>query len=358
MKVAIITCYKQPNYIRAKTLRSAIGAIEFVESYVIKNRHTGSLKYVEIILKTMIIRMRHNPDVYVLTFRGYEMILPIRLLTMGKKLIYDEFINPIEWAFYEHGKFKKKGLLEKTLTMLYGNILKSTDVILTDTQSHAELSAMITHVPLSKYRPLPVSADEKIFSHTSSDIKKQGRFNVFYYGNMLPLHGIDIVLEAASSIAGRNEDIIFTIVGGKKEIIQKIKDYSNKGAKIHYKRWVEFDTLPQLMQAADICLAGPFGNTTQSQYVITGKAYQLMQTGKPIIIGANKETGIFVDKQNALVVQQGDSEALAAAIEWAYKNKDKLHVIGEQGYELYKNKFSVQVLSQSMKKILQELEGL
>src|SRR6476620_60243 len=101
MKVAIITCYNQPDYVRAKTLRAAATLIKDIEVIEIKNSQTGVLRYLEIIWKVAKSRYRDKPDVYLLTFRGYEVLLPIRLISLGKPLIYDEFINPIEWVVLE-----------------------------------------------------------------------------------------------------------------------------------------------------------------------------------------------------------------------------------------------------------------
>ena len=142
-KVCLITCYKQPDYIRAKTLRKAIGDIKDVELIVVKNKHTGLWRYIEVVGKLIAVRLTKHPDIYFLTFRGYEMLPITRLLTLGKPLIFDEFINLMEWVIDEHHKIKQKSLLAK---FLYGNYrfwLKKVQLITTDTMSHAKYSANI-----------------------------------------------------------------------------------------------------------------------------------------------------------------------------------------------------------------------
>src|SRR5579862_6847991 len=96
MKVAIITCYKQPDYGRAVALRNGLQAIIDIQTVVIKNHHKGILRYPEVLLKTLLIKLRQQPDVYILTFRGYEILPAILLLAFGKPVILDELISPLE----------------------------------------------------------------------------------------------------------------------------------------------------------------------------------------------------------------------------------------------------------------------
>ncbi|MCK9540296.1 hypothetical protein, partial [Dokdonella sp.] len=156
MKLCIITCYNQPDYIRARTLRAAAAEIEGVEALVVKNSRTGLLRYPEVFWRLLKTRLKDRPDAYLLTFRGYEMLLPVRLLSIGKPLIYDEFINPIEWVSYEHKKIGKYNPLTGLLWLYYRLLLACTSLILTDTESHADLSAGMMKVRRDKFLTLPV----------------------------------------------------------------------------------------------------------------------------------------------------------------------------------------------------------
>jgi len=322
-----------------------------VELFVVKNSHLGTLRYPEVFIKTLITRIKHQPDIYILTFRGYEMLIPIRLITLGKKLVFDEFINLVEWVVYEHKKIPSGSLGEKILKSIYKFWIGTTSLILTDTVSHADLSAKMMHIPRKKYIPLIVSTDEEIFNGDGAVRQNSTTtFTVFYYGNMLPLHGVDVVLEAMRCLG--NKHVELTLIGGDESTEELVKRAINSGANITYKSWVNFNELPRYMQEADVCLAGPFGDTFQSQYVITGKAYQFLQMKRPIIVGNNKESHLFTDKKNALIVEQGNPEALARAIEWAYKHKAELPAIGKAGFRLYQDKLSGRELARQMKGLL------
>ncbi len=347
-KVCLITCYKQPDYIRAKTLRAALNRLEDVELIVVKNKHIGLWRYIEVICKLIAARLTKHPDIYFLTFRGYEMLPMTRLLTLGKPLIFDEFINLVEWVVDEHHKIKQKSLLAKILYNSYRFWLKKVNLITTDSKSHAEYSANLMKLPIDKYVPLIVSTDEQTFDGSKVASRRHKRpFRVFYYGNMLPLHGIEVVLQAMRNLKG--QDVELQLIGGSTKVQQMIKQAKSDGVKVDYKTWVPFTDLPSYMQSADVCLGGPFGDTIQSQFVITGKTYQLLRIGRPVIVGQNLESGIFTDKLNVLTVKQNNADSLAGAILWAQSHPVELKKIGQNGRKLYQNKLSNRQLSEQLR---------
>lgn len=351
MKVAIITCYKYPDYIRAVTIRAAAERLG-CEVIVVKNRHKNTLRYLEVLVNVIKTRFGSHPDVYFVTFRAYEVLPAIRLLSLGKPLIYDEFINAYEWLVLEHKKLPGGSVAAKVFLRLYSILINTAQVITTDTVSHADLSAQLTGVAREKFVPLIVSSDETTFYPAKSEkhLQENEPLKVFYYGNMLKLHGLPIVLEAARRLVGK--PISFEIIGGGKKTKEVCENAKLQGVNIVHTPWLAYEKLPEAIAAADICLAGPYGGTLQSQYVVTGKAYQFLSMAKPIIVGQNYESHIFTDKENALIVPQDNSEALAEKLDWAIKNRDKLLAIGKSGRKLYKRELSHEKLEKQVGALL------
>jgi glycosyltransferase involved in cell wall biosynthesis len=146
--------------------------------------------------------------------------------------------------------------------------------------------------------------------------------------------------------------INFTFIGGKPEHEAAIEHAISEGARIAYRKYVPFTELPNYIHGASLCLGGPFGDTFQSQYVVTGKTYQFLAAGVPTVIGSSKASGLFKDKENSLVVSQGDSHALAAAILWAQQHPELLVEIGEAGRKLYETAFSNQIITDCLATLL------
>ena len=362
MKIAVITCYKYPDYGRAVALRSGLKANPKIQTIVIKNRYKGVLRYPEVLIKTFVIHLRQRPDVYLLTFRGYEMLPAILLIALRKPVILDELVNPLE-VVAEHrqlyrGKMRGKLMgIWQNLGGLYSWLLRRCKIIIADTSIHAAYSAKISHVPIERFRAIPVGADEAIFKPIVSTQAKAEEFMVLYYGSMVPLHGLKYVIEAAEQLKDQPQ-ISFLLVGGGDQTAGQVKAAQELGANVKYLTWIDPDKLPNFIADAGLCLGGPFGNTIQSQLVTTGKTYQFMASAAPVLIGETKETSankLFVDKSNCLMVPQGSSKAIAEAIIWAQAHPAELKKISQSGNKLYGENFSARVISQKLASLMDEI---
>src|SRR5882757_5918361 len=101
MRIAVITCYHDPDYVRARTLRAALKTMPDVKVTVIKNTHKGLLRYPEVLWKLRQTLKKQKVDVCLLTFRGQE-ILPFVLALAGKRPVwFDELIIPTAYATAE-----------------------------------------------------------------------------------------------------------------------------------------------------------------------------------------------------------------------------------------------------------------
>ncbi len=360
IKVCYVLCYKDPNYTRTNSLINALKKIDNVELTVIKNKNKGVLRYFEVPPKLLLTRLRVKPDVFVVGFRAHEIFWAFYPSMIGKKIVFDEFIDHHEWILEEHHKFGMfGGVLVDILDAYMRVVMFLSKYVLTDTEAHAKLCVKNYKVPEGKVKDIPVGADEGLFYPRKKPLSK--KFNVLFYGSMLPLHGTDYILESLEILAKRDSlgDLQITFVGGKGEKsfvdkLESLKKRTKLSSRINYIPWVEYEKLPALINTQQLCLGGPFGNTEQAKKVITGKTYQLLAMAMPVVVGRiNTMTG-FKNKKNCLIVDQASGAALADTLEWAMKNKNQLSSIGSAGRKLYEKQFSSVVISKKLK----ALEGL
>lgn len=354
MKIAIISCYDQIDYIRTRVLRAAFASVPGVETIIVKNQHKGLLRYLEVPLKVLKLRFTVRPDAYVVTFRGYEM-LPFTLLVKGRKpLVFDEMINAAEYLF-EHNTLKPGSVLAKVFIAFYGFLLRRCRFILADTDAHGAYSAELCSVDSVRFRTIPISTDEATFYPRPGDrTNKRQEFNVFYYGVMRKLHGLGHVLDAAVMLAD-NPHISFTIGGDKGKSEAACQAAAAKGARITYMPWVPYDEIPLIASRAGLNLGGQFGDTLQSQFVISTKTFQFLACQTPVLVGRNKVNEGFKDKQNCLSVPLANAPAIAEAITWAYDHPKELAAIGRAGRKLYETHFSQAVINGLTKDMVDKL---
>lgn len=350
-KIAVITCYRYPDYIRAITLRDSLALIPGIEVITIKNKSTGVMRYLEVILAILKVRLTKHPDIYLLTFR-WDLLPVVRLLSIGKPFILDELVNGIEYFVYEHKKFK--GVIAKVFSFVYPIMANSARVILADTASHADASSALSKIDRRKYAVVPVSTDEKLFHYQPSQAVASGApFRVFFYGYMLPLHGPQFVIQAAE-ILKNYPDIEFLIAGRIGKYEEMIQAAQSRGARITYRQWVPYAEIPELVRSSAINIAGPFGETLQAKHVINGKVYQFLASGAVTMLGANNSTDEFTNHQNCLIVPRGNAQAIADEILWAYQHQDQLPSIAAAGRQVYEAHFSNQVVAQQLASMLQD----
>ncbi len=356
MKIAVITCYHDPDYVRARSLRAALKQIDGVTPLVIKNTRKGFGRYFEVLYRVWQTRRQEHPDVYLLTFRGQEILAVVLLLAWGKPVWFDEFIVPGAYARNENHK-KSFGTLFKHFLArisepLYNWWLHRCKVILADTAAHAEASAKNARLNLSKYVAVPVGVDESVFKPGTGS-QATGTFTVFCNSTgAQPLHGVDTAM-AAAELLKDNENIEFFFVGGKRPVRLLAEAVQEKGARVRYERRIDPAELPGVIRSSGLCLGGPFGDTPQANNVVTDETYQMLACEAPVVVGASGATEeYFVDKKNALVVPRADPESLARAIAWASENPRELRGVAENGRKLFEKEFSTAAIARRLQPLV------
>jgi len=343
-RISVVTCYFDPDYVRGTVIHAALRGIDDADVHWVRSRSRSAWRFVQIAVALLRERVAHRPDLWVLTFRGQE-ILPLVLAVAGRTpVIFDEFIVPLAYATQEPHRASPATSIKHGLARIsqgpYRRWLRRCRLILADTLPHAALSSEINHVPLSRYRVLPVGADETLFHPRAVSEDPAGDFEVFYYGNMLPLHGVDAVLDAAVLLRD-DPRVRFRLVGGGEAVRALVTAATDRGAHVTHSAWIPLAELPDAAHRAQLGVGGPFGGTPQAQRVVTGKTYQFLASGIPVLVGDNDAEPLLVDRENCLVATQQDPASIAAAIRWAADHPDELREIGERGRALYEREYSL-----------------
>jgi glycosyltransferase involved in cell wall biosynthesis len=354
LKVAYILSYYAPDYVRTQTLLEALRGLDRIVLFTAVNRTVTIFRYAESLIKLVYIRLRHNPDCYFLGFRGHELFWFIRLITWRKLLIFDQMMSPYDSLLNESKRIKQGALLERAIYYYERSIMHAADMILTDTEIHRDYLAQLFDTPSNRVQAVPVGAHEALFKRPKNITVQSSLESLLalFYGSFLPLHGINVILQAAAIL--REQPIRFLLVGGNR---QDLSDFHQQRQMLNltnvtHQIWVDYEALPELIMEADLCLGGPFGNTSQGRRVITGKTLQALAIGKATIVGEIDQDYGFRDKFNALVVNQGDPKALAGALQWAIENYDQLELIGQRGHALYGAHFSIERIKVRMDHLL------
>lgn len=355
--ICYVLSYRDPNYIRTRTLLAAFDSLKGVRVVQARNTSRGLMRYVETLRELWRIRKEHDPQIYVLGFRGHEIFWPVRWITRGRSLVFDSFVSPSDALISEakHGVAGK--LLGRVAGWLEKRMLKASDYLLTDTRLHSEFFSERFDVSPDKLEHMYVGADPQTQppaadSGEASSIDN-GPLRVLFYGTFLPLHGVDTITEAAALLA--DLPVQFVLIGGKGRSLERFQascsrlDLKN----VEHHSWVAFDELrDRVIPEADVCLGGPFGGTPQARRVITGKTFQFLALGKPTVIGNIDEDPGFIHGVNCLLVEQDDARALADSLRWAVEHREALGAMGRRARELYEEAFDTPQVARKLNKVI------
>ncbi len=253
---------------------------------------------------------------YDAVFVGFapQLVLPFFGWKCKKTNLYiDFFISMYDTLCFDRKKFAPSSFVGKRLLSLDRNTLKKADVILCDTLAHGKYFAEDLGADPEKLQVLYLEADESIYypRHSEKPEEAKGKFTVLYFGSVLPLQGVDVVLDAMDRLKD-NPEFCFYFIGPIGSDLTP-----PQGDNLHYIHWLSQEDLAKHIDFADLCLAGHFNASIEkAKRTIPGKAYIYRAMGKSMILGENSANHELYSQQEEGIyfVEMGSGEKLAEKI--------------------------------------------
>lgn len=249
---------------------------------------------------------------YTVVFAGFspQLIVPFFSRKIGKRiLIEDFFISLYDTLVCDRQKFKAGSLVGRFFHRLDTVTIRRADLVISDTRAHGSYFSDEFGKGADSIEPLYLEADTAIYYPRPAT--PHDGFHVLYFGSILPLQGLQVILDAIDLLKDHAE-LVFTVVGPLSDSMRR-----PEGKNIRYINWLPQNKLAEEIAQADLCLAGHFHPTIQkAQRTIPGKAYIYQAMEKPMILGDNPATRELDGRWTVpvLYVPMGDSRALADCI--------------------------------------------
>ena len=269
----------------------------------------------------------------------------------GIKVLFDPMISAWDKKVFEQKKWKPEGRRAKRLLAWEKKIMAMPDFITWDTSCHVDFAAEYLDVPREKMTPLFTGTDEEVFKPVGST-KDDGVFKVLYHGAYLPLHGTEVIVEAARMT--QDLPIQWDFLGwGAYKASTEAKAVGLKNVRFLEK--VPYVKVPEVICAHDIVL-GVFGTTAKAARVIGNKVYECMACARPTI---NEFcTGYPPSAKECKAIKfipPGDPAALVKAVEeyradWANK---EMYFRAARAF--FDNELSMKVVTAQLAAILKRM---
>jgi glycosyltransferase involved in cell wall biosynthesis len=193
---------------------------------------------------------------------------------------------------------------------------RAADLVLLDTCAHARWFESEFRLKPGRVAAIFVGAEPDAFA-PSRNVRASTRgtpVRILFYGQFIPLHGIQTIFEAAARTTPG--EYFWTVIGTGQEA-SKIKQLLDKSPISHLEwlPWVPYGDLRERMTNADICL-GIFGQGNKAARVIPNKVFQAISAGRPLVTRDSPAMRELVDADTPGIrlVAPGDPEALLAGI--------------------------------------------
>jgi glycosyltransferase involved in cell wall biosynthesis len=245
---------------------------------------------------------------------------------------YDTFVEDRE-------RFRDGSLPARALRRLDRSAFRTADLVVADTQANADFMRELAGV--DEVAVCYLGAEERLFR---PGWRRREDFHVLYVGKPAPLHGIDVILEAAR----RLPDVSFRMVGTGQ--VTHLLDA--RPPNVEHVPWVEYELVADEYARAG-CALGIFGSSGKAHRVVPHKTFQALAVGTPLITADTQAAReLLVDGRDSLLVER-TPDALAEAIVSLRNDADLAERIGRGGRATFEREASEPVLGVRWREVVE-----
>ncbi|HEX6679467.1 MAG TPA: glycosyltransferase [Gaiellaceae bacterium] len=283
-------------------------------------------------------------DALVVGYPGHLDLSAARRVARGKPVVFNPLVSLYDTFVSDRGRFRPTSAAARAVRWIDRRALRAADLVVADTEADADFLAALAAVPRSRLEVCFVGAEERVFAPGWAAADP---FEALFVGKLIPLHGVETVLEAARL----TPRLRFKVVGSGQ--LEQLLD--ERPPNVEHVPWVEYEGLASELHRAG-CALGIFGSSEKALRVIPNKVFQALACGTPVVTAdtpAARE--LLADRESALLVPPGDPEALAAAVTRLAEDPSLARRIAEAGLAAYRARASERVLGERWRGLIESV---
>jgi glycosyltransferase involved in cell wall biosynthesis len=270
--------------------------------------------------------------------------LPVARLALGRvPLVFNPLVSLTDTLVDDRRRFAPGSPAGRATRGLDRFALRRADLVVADTDANAAYLAALGGIPRDRVVTCFVGAEERIFRPVW---RPRESFHALFVGKLIPLHGLETILEAARLAP----EVPFRIVGGG----QLEGLLATAPPNVERVAWLEYERLPEELGRAG-CALGVFGTSAKAGRVIPNKAFQALACETPLVTADTPAIRELLDEGSAMLVPPGDAAALAAAVRRLAADPHLATRIASTGYAAYRTHASEEVLGRRWRNLLEDL---
>jgi glycosyltransferase involved in cell wall biosynthesis len=289
-------------------------------------------------------RRDDDADVVVVGYPGHFDMPAAKRVARGRPVVFNPLVSLHDTLVGDRGRFGRRSPAAGVLRAIDNGAFRGADLVVADTEAHAAFFRRTFRLAEDDVAVALVGADEPLFR---PGWHPPGPFHALFVGKLIPLHGLETILEAAALAP----DVAFRVVGEGQldELLER------RPPNVEHVPWIDYEELPDAYRGAGSAL-GIFGTGEKAARVIPNKVFQALACACPVITGdtpAARE--LLTDGVDALLVPPGDARALADAVRRLAADAGLAARLADAGRATYEANASEQVLGVRWRTLLERV---
>lgn len=268
-------------------------------------------------------------------------------------LLFDPLISAWDKVVNERKKCRPKSFQSDKLLAWERALFSRADLVIADTQEHAEFFVSTLKIPTSAIAVVPVGADEGIFTPQPwPDLTEQPE--VLFYGSFIGLQAPQVIAAAAAAV----RQVRWSFIGDG-PWRRRCEEICRDQPQVVFEPWLDYTSLPERIGRAHLLL-GVFGDSAKAGRVIPNKVYQALACARPVITRSSPAypQGALQPGGGLMLLPPADPDALAAAVARCMDNRSQLNELGRNARQTYERFFCEQRIEASLMAALTRLAPL
>ena len=283
-------------------------------------------------------------DAILVGYPGHLDLPAARRAARGRPLVFNPLVSLVDTLVGDRGRFRPGSLPARLLARIDRQALRAADLVVADTQANAGFLAELAGLAPDRVAVCLVGAEERVFGPGWAP---EEPFTAVFVGKLIPLHGLETILEAARLAPELGVRVI-----GSGQLDSVLR---SRPPNVEWIPWVDYERLPAELHRAG-CALGIFGTSDKARRVIPNKAFQALACGVPLVTAdtpAARE--LLSDGESALLVPPGDPAALAGALRSLATDPALARGLADGGLAAFRKQASEEVLGKRWRSLIEGL---
>lgn len=273
-------------------------------------------------------------DVMIVGFSGQELMPLARILTR-KPIIFDVFTSHYMGYVLDRKYFSIESWRARYYHFLDWFSCYLADIVLLDTQTHINFFVREFNLPRTKFHKVWLGANTELFKVRQPRKLDDGMFRVVFWGNFIPLQGVEYIIRAAKLLRG--DDVEFYLVGAGGQTFESNRQLTKNLEldNVHFTGRLSQEELGQIIADADVCL-GAFGDSIKTDSTIQNKIFEALASGRAVITARTPAIQeLLQDGKQCVLCRKADPGDLAEKIMQLKHHPDLKTKIAEAGLQFF-----------------------